>query len=100
MKAPLLALALLLSGCGQRGQTPPQPPLRFSIHQDSGDTFLLDSQSGDVWKYDALNTTFVKIGKSESPARCYNPETKNLEKCTPEWYKKYGASHPSPQKPN
>lgn len=52
----------------------------------------MDSQTGEVWKFDSDSAAFVQVVKSKTPVRCYNPETKALEPCTPEWHKKYGKA--------
>lgn len=63
-----LALPVLLSGCDQfqhpapsATQTPPHGS--YTITNTSVDgTFLLDSQSGKVWRYSAKDDTFLEVG--------------------------------------
>ena len=68
---PVLALALLCIGCENfQGQQKPQSApaaaqvstsARFVISASAGETFLVNSETGRVWRYDAKEKTFLEV---------------------------------------
>jgi hypothetical protein len=65
-----LALVLLCTGCDnlqvpQKPQPPPvvAPPAhsRFVIYASAGETFLVDTEGGKVWRYSATDKAFLEI---------------------------------------
>ena len=71
MMKPLsvLVLALLCVGCDSfQAQQKPRPSpapatshSRFAVYASSGETFLLDSDAGKVWRYDSKEKAFIEI---------------------------------------
>jgi hypothetical protein len=65
----LLTLVLLCIGCDspqiqQKPQPAPvAPPAhpRFAIYGSAGETFLVDSEGGKVWRYSATDKAFLEI---------------------------------------
>jgi hypothetical protein len=64
---PALALVLLCAGCDSfqaQRKTPPASATshsHFVVYSSAGETFLLDSDTGKVWRYDAKEKAFVEI---------------------------------------
>jgi hypothetical protein len=69
---PALALALLCVGCEgfQARQKPqagaatapaPATNARFVVYSSAGETFLVNSETGKVWRYDAKDKAFLEV---------------------------------------
>jgi hypothetical protein len=64
-----LAFVLFCTGCDslqvpQKPQPPPVAPVahpRFAIYGSGGETFLVDSEAGKVWRYSATDKAFLEI---------------------------------------
>jgi hypothetical protein len=88
---PALVLALLCIGCESiQPQQKPQPaPVappahsRFVVYSSAGETFLVDSDAGKVWRYDANGKAFLeipvtsKIAKYDSKGNLVQPDAKD-----------------------
>ena len=91
---------LLLAGCDRPPAVQPSAPSApqdhlFGVYGANGQTFLVDSKTGDVWVYDATGKHFTTLsvdGISGADEQ-YNPQTKKLEPIHkyPSWF------HPTPQ---
>jgi len=66
---PVVALSLICFGCDSfQAQQKPQPPStsapansRFVIYSSVGETFLVNSETGKVRRYDAKERAFLEI---------------------------------------
>jgi uncharacterized protein YcfL len=88
----VLVLALLCIGCGnlqspQKAQstsaTIAVPQFHFVIYGSAGETFLVDTDTGKVWRYEAKDKTFLevpvtsKIIKYDSHGNRVEPDSKD-----------------------
>ena len=59
-----LVLALLLAGCDdfqKKPQSTPDSTSRFVIYSSAGETFLVNSETGKVWRYEPKEKVFFEI---------------------------------------
>jgi hypothetical protein len=112
---PALALALLSFGCDNfQAQHKPEPASapapansRFAIYSSAGETFLVNSETGKVWRYDAKEKTFLevpvttKIIRYDSKGNVVQPDPDNPLGLTPPGYDSKGNRvEPTPKLKN